>query len=45
MGATNPSDASPESIRGKYASSIDKNCVHGSDATDTAAYELGLIFG
>ena len=45
MGATNPSEASPESIRGKYASSIDKNCVHGSDATDTAAYELGLIFG
>ena len=45
MGATNPSDADPKSIRGKYAQSIDKNCVHGSDAGDTAAYELGLIFG
>ena len=45
MGATNPSDADPKSIRGKYAQSIDKNCVHGSDAPDTAAYELGLIFG
>ena len=45
MGATNPSDADPKSIRGKYAQSIDKNCVHGSDAPDTAAHELGLIFG
>lgn len=44
MGATNPADAEPESIRGKYAKSIDQNCVHGSDAPDTAAYEIGLLF-
>lgn len=44
MGATNPSDAAPDTIRGRYAKSIDENCVHGSDAPETAATEINLIF-
>ncbi|OUX67541.1 MAG: nucleoside-diphosphate kinase [bacterium TMED178] len=44
MGATNPKDAEPNTIRGKYAFSIDHNCVHGSDAEDTAQFEIEYLF-
>ena len=44
MGATNPQDAAPGTIRADFAKSIDANAVHGSDAPDTAAYEIGVFF-
>ena len=44
MGATNPKDAAPGTIRREYASNIEKNIVHGSDAPETAAYEMGYFF-
>ena len=44
MGATNPKDAGPGTIRREYASSIERNIVHGSDATETAAFEMGYFF-
>ncbi len=44
MGATNPADAAPGTIRGEYAESIDANTVHGSDAPETAAEEIPFFF-
>ena len=44
MGATNPVDAAPGSIRGDYATVIGENVVHGSDSTDSAERELGIFF-
>ncbi len=44
MGATNPAQAAPGTIRKLYASSIEHNAVHGSDAPETAAYEIGYFF-
>lgn len=44
MGATNPVTAAPGSIRGTYALEIGQNLVHGSDAPETAAYEINLFF-
>ncbi|MFA6037608.1 MAG: nucleoside-diphosphate kinase [Legionellales bacterium] len=44
MGATNPKDAAPGTIRADFASSIDENAVHGSDAADTAAQEIAFFF-
>jgi nucleoside-diphosphate kinase len=44
MGATNPADAAPGTIRADFASSIDENAVHGSDAPETAAREIGFFF-
>ena len=44
MGATNPADAAAGTIRADFASSIGENTVHGSDATDTAAFETGWFF-
>jgi nucleoside-diphosphate kinase len=44
MGATNPLDASPGTIRGDYATAITENIVHGSDSTDSAGREIGLFF-
>lgn len=44
MGATNPANAAPGTIRKLYAASIEANCVHGSDATETAAFEIGYFF-
>ena len=44
MGATNPANAAPGTIRKLYASSIERNAVHGSDAPETAAYEIGYFF-
>jgi len=45
MGATNPAEAAEGTIRKRFASSIDENAVHGSDATDTAAVEIAFFFG
>ena len=44
MGATNPADAAPGTIRADFADSIDNNIAHGSDAPDTAAFEIGYFF-
>ena len=45
MGATNPSESSPGSIRGDLATELDKNVVHGSDSDESAERELTLFFG
>ncbi|MGA2633007.1 MAG: nucleoside-diphosphate kinase [Terracidiphilus sp.] len=44
MGATNPANAEPGTIRKKFASSIQENAIHGSDAEDTAIFEIGYWF-
>tara|TARA_B100000989_G_C19509986_1_gene458497 strand:- start:1446 stop:1841 length:396 start_codon:yes stop_codon:yes gene_type:complete len=44
MGATNPLDATPGSIRGDLATELDKNVVHGSDSDESANRELNLFF-
>jgi len=44
MGATDPAKAAPGTIRRDFASSIEANCIHGSDAPDTARFELGYFF-
>lgn len=44
MGATNPANAADGTIRKKYAESIEKNAIHGSDGEDTAAFEVGYWF-
>ncbi|MGA2251590.1 nucleoside-diphosphate kinase [Terracidiphilus sp.] len=44
MGATNPANAEEGTIRKKFASSIEENAIHGSDAEDTAAFEIGYWF-
>jgi nucleoside-diphosphate kinase len=44
MGATNPANAEEGTIRRKFASSIQENAIHGSDAEDTAAFEMGYWF-
>jgi nucleoside-diphosphate kinase len=44
MGATNPIDATPGSIRGDFATVIGENIVHGSDSPESAERELGLFF-
>ena len=45
MGATNPADAAPGTIRGDLALSMPDNLVHGSDSPESAKRELGLFFG
>ena len=45
MGATNPSEADPGTIRADFADSIEQNVVHGSDGLDTAAAEINFFFG
>jgi nucleoside-diphosphate kinase len=45
MGATNPADAAPGTIRGDLALSMPDNLVHGSDSPESAVRELGLFFG
>ncbi|MHB8895032.1 MAG: nucleoside-diphosphate kinase [Candidatus Geothermincolia bacterium] len=45
MGATDPLDATPGSIRGAYATSVTHNLVHGSDSAESAAREIVLFFG
>ena len=44
MGATNPKDAEPETIRKIYGISIDKNSVHGSDSVENAKIEIDFFF-
>jgi nucleoside-diphosphate kinase len=44
MGATNPANAAEGTLRKKFAGSIEENAVHGSDAEDTAAFEIGYWF-
>ncbi len=44
MGATNPAEAEPGTIRAEFGESIERNSTHGSDAPDTAAFELGYWF-
>jgi nucleoside-diphosphate kinase len=45
MGATNPQQAAPGTIRADFAQSIDANAVHGSDAPETAKIEIACFFG
>ncbi len=45
MGATDPADADPGTIRADHAVSIEENVVHGSDAAETAAVEIAFFFG
>ena len=44
MGATNPKDAEPNTIRKLYGISIDKNSVHGSDSVENAKIEIDFFF-
>lgn len=44
MGATNPADADPGTIRADFAASIEENVVHGSDGPDTAGEEISFFF-
>ena len=45
MGATNPADAAPGTIRADFAQTVDENAVHGSDGPDTASAEIAFFFG
>ena len=45
MGATNPADAAPGTIRADFAQTVDENAVHGSDGPDTARNEIEFFFG
>ena len=44
MGATNPANAAPGTIRQRFAANIERNCIHGSDAPETALDELRFFF-
>lgn len=44
MGATNPADAAPHTIRADFATEVEENAVHGSDAPETAAAEIAFFF-
>jgi len=44
MGATNPRDAAPGTIRGDFGLEVDANIVHGSDSPEAAAREIGIFF-
>ncbi|KAF0207450.1 MAG: nucleoside-diphosphate [Actinobacteria bacterium] len=45
MGATNPKDAAPGTIRGDFGLSLDANIIHGSDSPESAVRELAIFFG
>ncbi len=45
MGATNPAEAQPGTLRKQFATSIERNIIHGSDAPETAAFEISYFFG
>ena len=44
MGATNPANAAEGTLRKRFATSIEHNIIHGSDAPETAAFEIGYFF-
>ena len=44
VGATNPQDAAPGTIRGDYALTVDENIIHGSDSPESAMREIGIFF-
>ena len=44
VGATNPSESAPGTIRGDFAVTVGKNIIHGSDSTESAVREIGLFF-
>lgn len=44
MGATNPANAAEGTIRKRFAANVERNCVHGSDAPETAAVEIPFFF-
>ena len=44
MGATNPADAAPGTIRGDFGLIMDENVIHGSDSTESAAREISIFF-
>ena len=44
MGATDPAKADPGTLRREFAQSIERNATHGSDASETATYEIGYFF-
>ena len=44
MGATNPQDAAPGTVRGDFALTIDENIIHGSDSPESAIREIGIFF-
>jgi nucleoside-diphosphate kinase len=44
MGATNPANAEPGTLRKQFATSIERNVIHGSDAPETAAFEISYFF-
>ena len=45
MGATNPADAAPGTIRGDFGLTMDENVIHGSDSPESAECEIGVFFG
>jgi nucleoside-diphosphate kinase len=45
MGATNPRDAAPGTVRGDYGLALDANVVHGSDSPESAKREIAIFFG
>lgn len=44
MGSTDPAQAGEGSIRRRFATSVEKNAIHGSDSADSAAFEIGFLF-
>lgn len=44
IGATNPAQAAPDTVRKLYGTSVEENAVHGSDAPETAKFEIGWFF-
>lgn len=44
MGATNPAEATPGTVRGDYAITVGENIIHGSDSPESAEREIGLFF-
>lgn len=45
MGATDPAKAAPGTVRRDFGTNVERNATHGSDATDTARWEIGFFFG
>ncbi len=45
MGATNPAESAPGTIRGDYATTVAENIIHGADSLASAEREIGLFFG